>query len=773
MWLRPCLLYRLNRKFSYRLLDRALTFDLLLAISAGLHDYYPNDWISHLCQQLEIQPLTDGERYVLQRIHCLAIRIAPMGLIAKSLQRIHQLLATDQEYWLVPGEPWTDAMHNDVADMKPQTQAAWHSFCQHLLSARQSSPSATWLKKASEHIQTIGVNPCRKKMHQWLSLVPKRRDTLLLGLYFHIALTKDIYIHPANQIALRGLIWAITLKPDRTSTSLLADATVVSLKKLKWHGPCAPIVANAALWALGELAVHKDADIRDSAMAQISRLKTRITFKPARKTLEKALGNAAQKSGMSHKALEELGTPAMGFIQGRLQRSVGECHVELQVYRQTIQTSWSNAQGKQLKSIPAKVSLEHKAEVQQLRQLVRDAQGVLQAGRDRLDMSYLQDRSWSLTDWQTRYMQHGLLGPLVRRLIWSIDQQAVLIEGDTLVNVAGKTLSFGRTAEVRLWHPADESVIYVEQWRKELERRQITQPFKQAHREVYLLTDAERKTSVYSNRFAAHLLRQHQFNALCGVRGWHHQLRLAVDADRTPPYRVLKPWNLRVEFWVSEVGGEYGTDTNEIGTFLYLTTDQLRFYSMNQAQMEAHAKGAAYRRIQRLGPLEEQPIPLEQVPKLVFSEALRDVDLFVGVASVGNDPYWADQGRDAHQREYWYDYSFGKLNESAQMRQSVLMELVPRLKIASRCKVEDRFLVVTGNNRTYKIHLGSGNILMEPGGQYLCIVPKTPSLSTKNQEKIYLPFEGDQTLAIIISKAFLLAEDDKITDPQIRGQINL
>ena len=43
----------------------------------------------------------------------------------------------------------------------------------------------------------------------------------------------------------------------------------------------------------------------------------------------------------------------------------------------------------------------------------------------------------------------------------------------------------------------------------------MTQPIKQAHREIYLLTDAERQTQSYSNRFAAHILRQHQFTALC------------------------------------------------------------------------------------------------------------------------------------------------------------------------------------------------------------------------------------------------------------------
>jgi len=39
---------------------------------------------------------------------------------------------------------------------------------------------------------------------------------------------------------------------------------------------------------------------------------------------------------------------------------------------------------------------------------------------------------------------------------------------------------------------------------------------------------------------------------------------------------------------------------------------------------------------------------------------MRDVDLFVGVASVGNDPTWADGGPQARFRNYWNDYGFGE-----------------------------------------------------------------------------------------------------------------
>ncbi|WP_428623583.1 hypothetical protein, partial [Sedimenticola sp.] len=165
------------------------------------------------------------------------------------------------------------------------------------------------------------------------------------------------------------------------------------------------------------------------------------------------------------------------------------------------------------------------------------------------------------------------------------------------------------------------------------------------------------------------------------------------------------------------------------------------------------------------------PVPLIEVPPLVLSEVMRDVDLFVGVASVGNDPQWQDGGPNARAdyREYWHSYSFGDLSEIAKTRKTVLERLLPRLKIRDVARIDGKFLIVDGKKHSYKIHIGSGNILIAPNDRYLCIVPSRGK--DKQTEQVFLPFEGDNGLAIVLSKAFLLAEDDKITDPTILSQI--
>jgi hypothetical protein len=163
------------------------------------------------------------------------------------------------------------------------------------------------------------------------------------------------------------------------------------------------------------------------------------------------------------------------------------------------------------------------------------------------------------------------------------------------------------------------------------------------------------------------------------------------------------------------------------------------------------------------------PQELESIPTAVFSEVMRDLDLFTGVATIGSDPAWG-QRQPVPFRAYWDAFSFGELTEMANHRRDLLERIIPRLSIKDRCQLEGRFLLVRGDRATYKIHLGSGNVLIEPGSRYLCIVE---GAATKAKPRnLALPFDGDPKLSLILSKAFLLADDRKIKDEMILRQLS-
>ncbi len=682
-------------------------------------------------------------------------------------KELGNLLETDLPFIL--GEAWADYALIEISQQPPEIVDKWVNLLQHCTTATSSRPSKKWNTSAQSAVAVLGTETFKQAVLDWFPLVAKPR-TQTLDHTNNWGPDPNLLIDDLNADILKGLVWMCGLDPDPEITRALTDLALSAYKKVPQRGPRCTKLGNACVMVLGTVPGL-------DGVGQLALLKVKVKTRNVQKGIDRALTAAAEREAITRADIEELAVPTYGLTAVGLRREeLGDFFAELTVTgTRATKLGWIRPDGKLQKSVPKQVRDEFPAELKELRRAARDLKKMLPAQRDRIDNLYLRQKTWDYAAWRERYLDHPLVGTLARRLIWQFGEGEQASAGiwleEKLVSHDNTPLEFeGNPPQVSLWHPINESTETVLAWREFLLRHQIQQPFKQAHREVYPLTDAECQTEVYSNRYAAHVIRQHQFHALCGVRGWHNQLRLMVDDFYGPPVKHLPEWGLRAEFWVEGIGRDYGTDTNDAGTYLYLTTDQVRFYREGASGNYNHAAGGGYR-TGRFGRDDGDPVPLAEIPPLVLTEIMRDVDLFVGVASIGNDPNWLDGGRDVPHRDYWHSYSFGELSTSAQTRKELLGQLLPALKISGKCELTAKFLVVRGQIRTYKIHLGSGNILMEPNDQYLCIVPARGAAVKGQAGKVFLPFEGDQTLAVILSKAFLLADDKKITDQTITRQI--
>ncbi|MFI7608346.1 DUF4132 domain-containing protein [Micromonospora sp. NPDC049366] len=674
---------------------------------------------------------------------------------------LHDLVRVLHEPLLNPGEAWADQLLAELPDLG----AGWAELVGHALTATAARPTARWERRAGALLDHVGAPAYRAAALGWLALVGRPRTAPVAATYhpYDVAQAYD----PFNAIALRGLIWLLAVATpadaDADSARVLGRIVETSLRKVAGLGPRNPKVANAAVYALARLG-------GEHALAQLARLTARVTYKGTLKELNAALDRRAEALGLSRAEVEELAVPTYGLTAvGHRTETFGDATAELVVDGSAVALRWRNAAGRPVRTVPAAVRREHPEELRELKAAAKDVEKMLSAQAERLDRQFLAQRRWRFDAWRGRYLDHPLVGTLGRRLIWQVDGVACGWADGALRTVDDAPLGPADGATVTLWHPIGHDVAEVLAWREWLERHAVVQPFKQAHREVYVLTAAEERTGVYSNRFAAHVLRQHQFHALAAVRGWRNRLRLMVDDTYPPATRELPEWGLRAEYWVEGAGDEYEVDTTESGAYLRLVTDQVRFYPVRAPENTAHAGGGGYE--QWIGPGGDPvaPLALDQIPPLVFSEVMRDVDLFVGVASVGNDPTWQDGGPAGRYREYWESYGFGELSATAETRRELLGRLVPRLAVADRCRVEGRFLTVRGDLRGYRIHLGSGNILMTPNDEYLCIVPQQSVAAGTGD--VFLPFEGDRMLGVILSKALMLARDTEITDPTILSQL--
>jgi hypothetical protein len=551
---------------------------------------------------------------------------------------------------------------------------------------------------------------------------------------YNSALSNEVYF--TQHFVFKAMIWNCSIANDKALQQQLYDFALWAFKKLPKYGPLAQTTGAAALQAFALMPTQE-------GVPRLMSLKNKIDNKTILKSIEKYIKEAAKNGGLSADNIEEISIPNYGMEEvGVLKMAFGTLSATT-IFKPNgkNETIWDN-NGKNQASVPAIVKTDFAKELKQLKSTIKEVEQLLPSQRNRIENQYLAPVSWTYKDWFSLYILHPVIGILGQRLIWHFNHNGIKCEGifneNHFENALGEPLVLDDTTTVQLWHPIGFAAEYVQQWRNYLIHKEIVQPFKQAFREVYVVTDAELNTVNYSNRFAAHILRQHQFATLAKLRAWTYTLQGNWDSHNTP-FKTLKHWNISVQYYVDAID----TERSQAGIFNFVATDQVRFY-----------RGAVQ-------------LNMHDVPAMVFTETMRDIDMFVGVCSIGNDPNWQNNPNGQHQT-YWQSYSFGELTENAKVRAETLKIIVPKLKIASKCSFENNCLLVKGKIRTYKIHLGSGNILMSPNDEYLCIVASRD----KREDNVFLPFDGDSILSIILSKAFLLADDDKITDSTILRQIN-
>ena len=561
---------------------------------------------------------------------------------------------------------------------------------------------------------------------------------------------------------LRTLVYlAADLDPATVGPQLANFALKQCYVTQAGHGIRAEKLGNACLWALAAFP-------KGAGVPYLARILARTKYPKIRAKIEEKLNQAAAAAGLSRGALDELSVPTHDLDRdGVLRTPVGGGEAVIRINgARDVSIEWLGDTGKALKA-PSAAMKEDKHALKQVRATAKEIETDLGTLLPRLQRLYLDNRSWPAAEWQLRYLDHPLVRPLARRLLWTVEKDGGTTsaladaEGAAMLDVAGTFVDLDG-ATIRLWHPIDAPVAEVEAWRDRLEALEVTQPFAQVWREVYALTDAERTTATYTNRWAAHILKQHQAMTLARLNGWRVTHRMWVDAPNDAPWHLSIPaHNLVVDYWVAGAGGE-DPEVSDSGAYAFVSTDRVQFHSIDDGAADsAH------------GPARGRALPLAEIPPMVFSEVMRQADLFTAVASIAADPNWLDRGGEAaHPTQwgqqaatYWTTTNTADLEESGKRRRAMLERIVPKLKIADKLKLEDRYLLVEGKRYHYRIHLGSGACFR--GERHICIVPKAADAGSR----IWLPFEGDRTLSIILSKALLLAADDKITDSVILRQL--
>jgi hypothetical protein len=267
--------------------------------------------------------------------------------------------------------------------------------------------------------------------------------------------------------------------------------------------------------------------------------------------------------------------------------------------------------GKVLASVPARVRADPSyAEVRTARERLREQSGRLRGG---LVEALVGGGEPLDADAFARLLglpaARGMLSGLVLRAADGEGEAYGLLDltgpGPALVGLDGERVGLGPDTRVGAAHPLHLAARdRLDAWQREIVRRGIRQPVKQVLREVYRLSPADQEDGGRSTRFAGRWIDGAVAARLLTARGW----RASSTADQAFATRGFAGCHAVLHF-------------DEVGHFLAegpALTGPVEFVTA--------VDGPGHRLVLGSG------VPLADVPALIVSEALRDIDLVVSVA---------------------------------------------------------------------------------------------------------------------------------------------
>ncbi|MEV0266231.1 DUF4132 domain-containing protein [Streptomyces sp. NPDC050617] len=402
-------------------------------------------------------------------------------------------------------------------------------------------------------------------------------------------------------------------------------------------------IATAAVAVLGTF----DGALGEPAARELERVRGGVRNRTVLKGVDRALEDIVARGGVAPGRVRERSVPTVGLdARGMREEQLGPYTAVLSVSPTEADLSFRGPEGRVLKSPPKALRAEYGAELAELRAALKRLRTLLPAECDRLAEQLAGGTVWSAEEWAESCLDHPVTGAAARTLLWEASDGAggAWIAGFPERTGGGWALAgAGGTADrveegalLRLWHPVRAGAEEVRVWREEAADRELRQPFPQIFRDACRPGRAEEESPGESVRFAGRLLRYGPAKELMAKAGWTGgRLGYGDARRRTEAVRDLpRPGELRRtegEFWRAQLlvelvrpeevpyesgGGATGVGGGEIrdGGPVLCATGPVRF------ERRRGPRGAW------------TPVAPADVPALAFSEAMRDVGLFVAGA---------------------------------------------------------------------------------------------------------------------------------------------
>lgn len=366
--------------------------------------------------------------------------------------------------------------------------------------------------------------------------------------------------------------------------------------------------------------------------------------------------------------------------------------------------------GKALNSLPAKLKKNpYIKELKEVHKKLKD-----QNTRSHLMLEQaMEDRTTFREQELRRLTQNPVIWPLLKNLVFTDNDNTRMgfYTEEGLADAEGIILPLAGTDMLRIAHPVD--LYQSGRWhayQKALFDRAVRQPFKQVFRELYVPTEEEREAT-QSLRYAGNQIQPQKTVAVLKKRRWVADYEDGLQ-------KVYYKENIIATIYA--MADWFSPADIEAPTLEYVC-----FYDRK----------------------EYRPLKIGEVPPVIFSEVMRDVDLAVSVAHAGGvDPETS--------------------HSTIEMRAALLEFTLPLFRLKN-VEVKGHFAHVAGKLGHYNIHLGSG-VIHQEGGAQIAVLP----VHSQSRGRLFLPFvDEDPKTAEVLTKVLFFAQDTKIKDPAILRQI--
>ena len=366
--------------------------------------------------------------------------------------------------------------------------------------------------------------------------------------------------------------------------------------------------------------------------------------------------------------------------------------------------------GKALKSIPAK--LKKHAYVAELKKTEKHLREQYRRAKKMLEEAMEDGTPLFAYEIANIIENNPVIAPLLQTLVFELDTALGFYEDGVLAAPDGTRTAVAADAELKIAHALDlyESGTWAT-YQKYLFEKGIKQPFKQVFRELYVKTADERGKET-SLRYAGHQIQPAKTVALLKTRRW------VIDG------------------------------TEGLQRVYYKANIIARIYALADWFSPADIEAPTLEWVDFFDRKTFKKLPIDDVPDLIFSEVMRDVDLAVSVAHVGGvDPEAS--------------------HSTVEMRRAIVQYSLPLFHLTN-IRLEGSHAHIHGKRGDYTVHLGSG-VVQQKAGAMINVLP----VHSQHRGRLFLPFlDEDPKTAEIVSKIILFAEDGKIKDPFILEQIS-